>query len=75
MVVATDDVIALHRDLRCSLDSVVPDMRRLEREAMMSPKRTPRLSNEWFADPRGQIADLDEIFGKRADIGDRSETL
>lgn len=59
VVAVNDDVIALQSDLRGSIDRVVSDVRRLERDAMISAKREPRLSNEWFAAVRGQIAELD----------------
>ncbi|MEO1139525.1 MAG: HAMP domain-containing protein [Pseudomonadota bacterium] len=59
VVSANDNIIGIQSDLRASIDRVVSDVRHLERDAMLSAKREPRLSNEWFTAVRGQIADLD----------------
>lgn len=62
VVSANDDIIAVQSDLRRSIDGVVSDVRQLERDAMLSAKREPRLSNAWFDAVRGQIAELDKAM-------------
>jgi|GEM_PF-370492 len=59
VVVANDDIIAVQGRLRQTVDDVVSGIRQLERKAMLSAKREPRLSNEWFDAVRGSIAALD----------------
>ena len=59
VVSANDDIIAIQTDLRRNIDNVVSDIRHLERDAMLSAKREPRLSNEWFAAIRGQVTELE----------------
>ncbi|MFW5642312.1 MAG: HAMP domain-containing protein, partial [Roseicyclus sp.] len=59
VVTANDDIIAIQSDLRRSIEKVVSDVRQVEREAMLSARREPRLSNEWFSAVRGRIGELD----------------
>ncbi len=59
VVSANNDIIGVQGDLRQSIDRVVSGVRHLERDAMLSARSEPRLSNEWFDAIRGQIADLD----------------
>ncbi|MEM9578125.1 MAG: methyl-accepting chemotaxis protein [Pseudomonadota bacterium] len=66
VVSANDDIIAVQSELRQSIDEVVLDIRKLERDAMLSAKREPRLSDDWFNAVRGQIMELD---GKVTDAG------
>lgn len=78
VVSANDDIIAVQSELRQSIDGVVLDIRALERDAMLSAKREPRLSNEWFNAVRGQITDLDGKVGearKTEAASDLLETL
>jgi methyl-accepting chemotaxis protein len=78
VVSANDDIIAIQSDLRTSINGVVSDIRRLEREAMLSAKREPRLSNEWFDAVRASIADLDTASaesGRNAAPQDLLESL
>lgn len=60
VVVANDDIIAVQGNLRQTVDDVVSGVRQLERSAMLSAKKEPRLSNEWFDAVRSSIADLDD---------------
>ena len=57
--VYNNDIIAIQGDLRQSIDRVVSKVRHVERDAMLSAKREPRLSNEWFDAIRGSISELD----------------
>lgn len=66
VVTANDDIIAVQTDLRRSIDSVVSDVRKLERDAMLSAKREPRLSNDWFKAIRGQVEELDAMVSQAA---------
>ncbi|MEO1492442.1 MAG: methyl-accepting chemotaxis protein [Pseudomonadota bacterium] len=78
VVAANDDIIDVQGDLRQSVDKVVADVRQLEREAMLSAKREPRLSNEWFDAVRSAIADLDRALdeaGNAEPAADLLETL
>ncbi len=64
VVVANDDIIAVQGNMRKTVDNVSGGIRQLERNAMLSAKREPRLSNEWFDAVRGSIASLDEALEK-----------
>lgn len=66
VVTANDDIIAVQTDLRGAIDGVVSDVRKLERDAMLSAKREPRLSNDWFKAIRGQVEDLDAMVSQAA---------
>ena len=59
VVKANDDIIAVQGNLRTTVDDVVARVRQLERDSMLSAKKEPRLSNEWFDAVRGSIAALD----------------
>lgn len=59
VVKANDDIISVQGSLRDTVDDVVSGIRRLERDAMLSAKREPRLSNEWFDAVKGSINELD----------------
>jgi methyl-accepting chemotaxis protein len=48
VVKANNDIIAIQDDLRLSIDHVASKVRHVERDAMLSAKREPCLSNEWF---------------------------
>jgi hypothetical protein len=60
VVAANDKIIGVQGDLRDSIDRLVLNARRVERQAMLGARREPRLSNEWFEAVQGQIRDLDE---------------
>ena len=64
VVTANNDIIAVQTDLRLSIDNVVSDIRKLERDAMLSAKREPRLSNDWFTAIRGQVEELDAMVSQ-----------
>lgn len=70
VVSANDDIIAVQVDLRQSIDRLVSDARTVERQAMLSARREPRLSNDWFDAIRDQISTLDRIL----DQAERSDT-
>lgn len=59
VVLANDDIIAVQGNLRKTVDGFVTGIRQLERNAMLSAKQEPRLSNEWFDAVRGSIESLD----------------
>lgn len=69
VVLANDDIIAVQGNLRETVDGVVSGIRQLERNAMLSAKQEPRLSNEWFDAVRGSIESLDNVL---LDIDSRS---
>lgn len=75
VVSANDDIIAVQGDLRRSIDAVVSDIRHLERDAMLSAKRQPRLSQDWFDAVRAQIADLDRALDAADGAGTASEVV
>jgi hypothetical protein len=60
VVDVNDDIIKIQSGLRDKIDGVVTGARALERDAMLSAKREPRLSNEWFSAMRRAIAELDD---------------
>ncbi|WP_342070151.1 methyl-accepting chemotaxis protein [Yoonia algicola] len=66
VVTANDDIIAVQSDLRQSIDSVVSSVRTLERDAMLSAKQEPRLSNDWFLAIRSQVEELDAMVSQAA---------
>ncbi len=59
VVAVNDDIIQIQGDLRGQIDHVVSNTRALEREAMLSAKREPRLSNVWFDAVKRTVGDLD----------------
>ncbi len=59
VVSANDNIIAVQANLRRTVDDVVARVRQLERDAMMSAKKEPRLSNEWLDAVGGAVAELD----------------
>ncbi|MGA9432739.1 MAG: methyl-accepting chemotaxis protein [Roseobacter sp.] len=66
VVTANDDIISVQSDLRQSIDRVVSDVRTLERDAMLSAKQEPRLSNDWFKAIRNQVEELDTMVSQAA---------
>ncbi|WP_299632502.1 HAMP domain-containing protein [uncultured Roseobacter sp.] len=75
VVTANDDIIAVQGALRDTVDDVVSGVRRLERQAMLSAKQEPRLSNEWFDAVRGSIAALDGALTKVEDTAAATDLL
>lgn len=75
VVAANNDIIGVQGDLRRSIDTVVSGVRHLERDAMLSAKSEPRLSNEWFAAIRGQIAELDREISQSSKAVSATELL
>lgn len=64
VVLANDDIIAVQGQLRTTVDDVASGIRHLERNAMLSAKKEPRLSNEWFEAVRNSIESLDDALSK-----------
>lgn len=62
VVAANNDIIGIQGVLRSSVDRMSSGVRQLEREAMLSAKREPRLSQEWFDAVRGEVAALDRAL-------------
>lgn len=75
VVVANDDIIAVQGNLRKTVDDVVSGVRQLERNAMLSAKKEPRLSNEWFDAVRSSITALDERLDSIEDSAAAVELL
>ncbi len=75
VVRANDDIIAVQGDLRRSVDQVVSGVRQLERDAMISAKREPRLSNEWFDSVRDAIGELDHALAQAGDAAPATRLL
>ncbi|MFK8079029.1 MAG: HAMP domain-containing protein [Granulosicoccus sp.] len=75
VVVANDDIIAVQGTLRKTVDGLVSGIRQLERNAMLSAKQEPRLSNEWFDAVRGSIESLDDALVKIDHAASASELL
>lgn len=59
VVRVNDDIVSVQGDLRGQVDRLIRGMRRLEREAMLSAKREPLLSQAWFEAVRGAVVELD----------------
>lgn len=75
VVTANDDIIAVQGDLRATVDTVVSGIRQLERNAMLSAKQEPRLSNAWFDAVRGSIATLDDALAEVENAAAATELL
>lgn len=58
VVSVNDDILKVQGDLRGQIDSVVRKSRALERDAMFSAKREPRLSDAWFDSVKRSVSDL-----------------
>lgn len=63
VIAVNDDIVAIQGNLRGQIDSLTGAMRQLERRAMLSAKREPMLSEEWFTEARRSVAGLDEALG------------
>lgn len=68
VVAVNDDIVTVQGDLRGQIDRVVTGVRRLERDAMLSAKREPRFSNDWFTAIRALVQALDERLAKAGDM-------
>ena len=75
VVSVNDDIVAVQGDLRGQIDRLVSGARRLERAAMLSAKREPRLSDEWFDAVRVAIADLDASLAQAGDAPRAADLL
>ena len=61
------DIVAVQSELRRDIDNVVGGIRRVERDAMLSAKVEPRLSNDWFEAIRHAIGELDAALERVED--------
>ena len=59
VVNVNDDIIQIQFDLRSRIDSVVKNARTIERNAMLTTRREPKLSKEWFNAVKRSVAELD----------------
>jgi len=64
VVNVNDDIIQIQTDLRSRIDSVVRNTRTIERNAMISAKREPKLSDDWFDAVKRSVTELDAELGK-----------
>ncbi|MDT8855795.1 methyl-accepting chemotaxis protein [Paracoccaceae bacterium Fryx2] len=62
-----DDIVSVQGDLRDRIDRVVTRARRLERDAMLTAKREPRLSKAWFDAIRESVSALDAALVRAGD--------
>ena len=59
VVDVNDNIIQIQTDLRTRIDSVVKNTRIIERSAMLTAKREPKLSDDWFDAVKRSIFELD----------------
>jgi len=59
VVHVNDDIIQIQLDLRSRIDRVVYNTRTIERNAMLTAKREPRLSHAWFDAIKRSVIELD----------------
>ncbi|OLS44190.1 histidine kinase [Rhodovulum sulfidophilum] len=64
VVRVNDDIVSVQGALRGQVDRLVGGVRRLERDAMLSAKREPLLSQAWFDAIKGAVADLDAALAR-----------
>jgi len=69
-----DDIIQIQMDLRTRIDSVVQNTRTIERNAMLTAKREPKLSDAWFDAVKRSVVELDAELAK-AQVGPDAEPL
>lgn len=74
VVDVNDDIIQVQVDLRSQIDKVVYNTRTLERNAMITAKREPRLSNAWFDAVKRSVEELDAELA-RVQGSQRAEPL
>ena len=59
VVNVNDDIIQIQTDLRSRIDNVVQNTRAIERNAMLTAKREPKLSDAWFDAVKRSVVELD----------------
>ena len=64
VVDVNDDIIQIQLDLRSRIDSVVQNTRAIERNAMLTAKREPKLSDAWFDAVKRSVVELDAELSK-----------
>ncbi len=64
VVNVNDDIIQIQFDLRSRIDSVVQNTRTIERNAMLTAKREPKLSDAWFDAVKRSVIELDAELAK-----------
>ena len=75
VVSVNDDIVQIQGDLRDKIDQVVSDTRRLERQAMLSAKREPRLSHVWFDAVKRSVDALDTTLEGRNDLPEATDLI
>jgi len=75
VVSVNGDIVEIQGGLREQIDSVVSRTRKLERSAMLSAKREPRLSDAWFDAMRRTLADLEERLVKAGNSPEAESVL
>ena len=74
VVNVNDDIIQIQMDLRSRIDSVVQNTRAIERNAMLTAKREPKLSDAWFDAVKRSVIELDAAL-KKVQVGPNAEPL
>jgi len=74
VVNVNDDIIQIQMDLRSRIDSVVQNTRTIERNAMLSAKQEPKLSDAWFDAVKRSVVELDAELA-RARVAPGAEPL
>ena len=64
VVNVNDDIIQIQMDLRSRIDRVVQNTRTIERAAMLTAKREPKLSDAWFDAVKRSVIELDAELAK-----------
>ena len=59
VVNVNDNIIQIQTDLRSRIDNVVQNTRAIERNAMLTAKREPKLSDAWFDAVKRSVVELD----------------
>jgi len=67
VVHVNDDIIQIQLDLRSRIDRVVNNTRTIERNAMLTAKREPRLSHAWFDAIKRSVIELDAELARVVD--------
>ena len=75
VVNVNDDIIQIQGDLRQQIDRVVSNSRSIERDAMLSAKREPRLSNAWFDAVKNAVGDLDRALVEKSAAPEAADLL
>lgn len=74
VVSVNDDILQVQADLREQIDKVVSSSRALERDAMLSAKREPRLSHAWFNTAKRSVSELGNALSE-VDVAPQAEQI